>query len=614
MTDLKLHLFGSPAFEFQGEPVEGLRRKTLAMAAYLAMANRPQPRETIAELLWRDQDEVHGRASLRASLHNLSSLVSVPCLNIDRQSISIHFEMVEIDVRQFLATLDRTRAHLHTDGILCDTCYDALNDAINLYQDDFLKGFSLPDSVEFDNWQTTQREWLSRECVSALRRLAEHAAINSITSLQEALAYGQRWLRIDALDEGAHRLLMRLFAATGQRHEALKQYQDCVRLLDTELATVPDSETVALYEAIRDGEALAGIQPAARSGIELLSAISVLPPLPPLVIGRDTALNEIKARIGIPDSSARRAVSIVEGWPGVGKSTVFGMLAHDPDLKTAFPDGVLWTSLGENPNLTRKLIAWGEALRVIPPGKVLTLDELTGQITAALRDQRVLLIVDDIWQAEHAMPFRVGGQGSVLLMSTRLNSVARAIAPTSTDIYRLPVLDDEFALDLLGRLAAEAVESHPAECLQLVHDLEGLPLAIQVAGRLIHEEISMGWGVGELLAELHSGSGLLTAQAPNDMANTDGYTAPTIMNLLKRSTDALDEDTLVRFALLSLFSAKPAAFDLPALAAAWAVSDPKPTVRTLVNRGLLEPISGGRFQMHALLMLHAKALLEGLSD
>jgi hypothetical protein len=33
-------------------------------------------------------------------------------------------------------------------------------------------------------------------------------------------------------------------------------------------------------------------------------------------------------------------------------------------------------------------------------------------------------------------------------------------------------------------------------------------------------------------------------------------------------------------------------------------------VRVLVNRGLLEPVSGGRFQLHALLALHARSLLE----
>jgi hypothetical protein len=94
------------------------------------------------------------------------------------------------------------------------------------------------------------------------------------------------------------------------------------------------------------------------------------------------------------------------------------------------------------------------------------------------------------------------------------------------------------------------------------------------------------------------------------MADAKGHTAPTIRALLKRSTDALDEETLVRFALLGLFVPKPATFDLRAMASVWDVDDPRPTARLLTNRGLIEPISGGRFQMHALLVMHSKSLLE----
>ena len=47
-----------------------------------------------------------------------------------------------------------------------------------------------------------------------------------------------------------------------------------------------------------------------------------------------------------------------------------------------------------------------------------------------------------------------------------------------------------------------------------------------------------------------------------------------------------------------------------AMAAVWNVQDPKPAARLLVNRGLLEPVSGGRFQIHALLVMHARTFLE----
>jgi hypothetical protein len=222
----------------------------------------------------------------------------------------------------------------------------------------------------------------------------------------------------------------------------------------------------------------------------------------------------------------------------------------------------------------------------------------------------VLLIVDDLWQVEHAAPFKAAGHDCALVMTSRLTDVARALAATPSDLYRLPVLADEPALELLGILTPETVASHPDEARALVRDLEGLPLAIQVAGRLLQNEASLGWGVGELLAELREGAKLLTAQVPSDMSGAGQDTTPTIAALLRRSTDALDAETCERFAYLGLFAPKPATFDLQAMAAAWELSDPRPIIRILVNRGLLEPVSGGRFQLHALLALHARTLLE----
>ncbi len=195
-------------------------------------------------------------------------------------------------------------------------------------------------------------------------------------------------------------------------------------------------------------------------------------------------------------------------------------------------------------------------------------------------------------------------------MTSRLNDVAIALAPTAGDIYRLPVLSEDFGLVLLKELAPEAISEEPAAARELVRDLEGLPLAIHVAGRLLHSEARLGWGLRELLAELRSGAALLEAPAPSDMYSAGQEASPTVSALLKRSTDLLDEESRRRFAFLGLFVPKPATFDLEAMAVAWDVEDPKPTARRLVDRGLLEPVSGGRFQMHALLVIHARALME----
>ncbi len=601
MAAINLYLFGLPRIVYQGRAIEVVRRKALALVAYLALTNLPQSRDTLATLLWPDLDQERARAALRSTLPALTSLFSESWLTADRQTIGLKREAIWVDTGEFLALLAQSRAHQHPPDTLCPQCLSLLEHAIALYGDDFLTGFTLSDSVEYDDWQMFQRGWLRREYAGALRKVAGYYGGEG--HYQEAIAYARRWLSVDPLHEPAHRMVMQLYAANGQRSEALRQYSDCLAILNSELATPPEEETTALYRAIKANTVTTLPKATVAS-----PAYGVLPPLPSLVVGRELVLQDLKERAGI--GGERRSATVVQGWPGVGKSTIVAALAHDPDIARAFPDGVLWTSLGEAPNLLAELMVWAEALHLTSPGQVPQMETITTQLTAVLRDKRMLLIIDDLWQVEHAAPFKVGGHGCALVMTSRLNDVAQALAPASIDLYRLPVLTDEPALELLAILSPETVADHPDEARALVRDLEGLPLAIQVAGRLLQQEVRLGWGVGELLAELREGAGLLTAQAPGDMLSGGGDTTPTVAALLKRSTDALDPEMRERFAYLGLFAPKPATFDLQAMAVAWDLNDPRPSVRLLVNRGLLEPVSGGRFQLHALLALHARSLLE----
>ncbi|MBC8263727.1 MAG: NERD domain-containing protein [Anaerolineales bacterium] len=336
------------------------------------------------------------------------------------------------------------------------------------------------------------------------------------------------------------------------------------------------------------------------------------PPLPPLVVGRDAALQELKSRIGLNGKHKRTSTQVltaVHGWPGVGKTTLAAMLAHDRQIITTFGDGVLWTSLGEVPNLLSELTKWGDALKIDDMRQVRTLDEASTKLTAHLRDKRMLLIVDDVWKHEHAVPFQVGGKECATLITTRLNTVARVLAARPDDVYKLDVLSDTQSLKLLKILASTVVEQYPEECLELIHDLEGLPLALQVAGHLLNAEASLGFSVADLLTELREGRKLIEAQAPADRADVATQTTPTVAALLKKSTDCLDEETRDYFAFLGAFAPRPATFDLEDMAEVWGVEDAKPIVRELEGRGLLEPV-GGRFWMHALLVMHAKSMLE----
>ncbi len=411
MAAINLYLFGLPRIVYQGRAIEVERRKAVALMTYLALADQPQSRDTLATLLWPDLDQEHARAALRSTLPSLSSLVPESWLTADRQTIRLKRESVWIDAREFLALLAKSRSHQHPPDTLCADCLSMLEYAIALYHDDFLTGFTLADSVEYDDWQMFQRGWLKRECAEALRKVAAFYGGEGHYDL--ALAYARRWLSLDPLHEPTQRMVMQLYAASGQRAEALRQYQACVTILDAELATPPEEVTTALYEAIKANTVISLPKIAA-----IAQTTGVLPPLPPLIVGRERVLQDLKERIGTDgQQSKRRPATVIQGWPGVGKSTIVAALAHDPDIAGAFPDGVLWTSLGEAPNLLAELVVWAEALHLISPGQVPQLETITAQLNSVLRDKRMLLIIDDLWQVEHAAPFKVGGSACALVMT-----------------------------------------------------------------------------------------------------------------------------------------------------------------------------------------------------
>lgn len=339
-----------------------------------------------------------------------------------------------------------------------------------------------------------------------------------------------------------------------------------------------------------------------------------VPPLPRLLIGRDQDLGNLKARLATmarePTSLTRQMLIATRGWPGVGKTALVAALAHDPEMASVFPDGVLWVSLGQNPNLLSELATWGRALGSADLLQVRTLEEASARLRALLRDKRMLLVIDDLWEVQHAIPFMIGGRNCATIITTRVSQVANDLAPTPNDIYRLAELTEASALELLRALAPTVVDQYPIESRELVKELEGLPLAIQVAGHLLNVEASYGFGVPDLMRELREGQKLLEARVPADRLGLANETIPTVAVLLQRSTDRLDSVERNCFASLGSFAPAPATFDLAAMKAVWQVEDPEPIARRLIERGLLEPVpAANRFQIHALLVIHAMSIL-----
>lgn len=335
----------------------------------------------------------------------------------------------------------------------------------------------------------------------------------------------------------------------------------------------------------------------------------IAPPSPPRIfIGREDALQDIKRLLIANRGANRENITVIRGWPGVGKTSMVSAIGHDAEMARTFTDGVLWISLEQKPNVITEMAKWGRALGSEEILKAPTVKDATAQLTALLSKRRMLLIVDDVWETGHAAPFTdAAGEQCSVMVTTRLPIVAEALTTDQNRTYNLPVLTEEFAIMLLRILVPEVVSQNESDCLGLVRDLEGLPLALHVAAGLLRTEANLGWGVTDLIEKIREGTELINRQAPRDRIDKDGD-IPSVRALLRRSTDVLDEQTRDCFIFLGAFPPKPATFDLHALRAVWQVDDPKPIVRQLVGHGLLEPVGRGRFQMHRLLVDHARSL------
>src|SRR5262249_22974519 len=118
------------------------------------------------------------------------------------------------------------------------------------------------------------------------------------------------------------------------------------------------------------------------------------------------------------------------GLPGVGKTTLAVALAHDHTIQDHFEDGILWAGLGPHPDTVALLSHWGALLGVSESElqKLRTPEALIRRIRAAIGTRQILLLIDDVWEIEHALTFKVGGPRCAYLFTSRFPGVALQLA------------------------------------------------------------------------------------------------------------------------------------------------------------------------------------------
>lgn len=353
------------------------------------------------------------------------------------------------------------------------------------------------------------------------------------------------------------------------------------------------------------------------SAAQAARVMGTAPPFPQVYVGREEDLRRLRERLKPESDGGSNSPRIValRGWPGVGKTATAAAMAHDAALANVYQSGVLWARLGNEDRVKPELRAWSRSLGIYG-SEELDVAALSARLAAVLRPLRMLLIIDDVWEPEHATPFMVGGADCGTVLTTRLKAVADTLTSSPTHVYRLDVLNEEAAVDLLIKLAPDVAAGHRDNLVELARALEFLPLALQMAGRLLSAEAGRGLPVVELLNEIRDGIRLFEEEVPAHLAGLVGESSVNLAAVMQRSVSDLSEEHQLRFAYLGAFASKPATFTTLQMEQVWSELDhpgapsPVQTLRILVDRGLLEPIGTGVYQMHALLARFADSLLD----
>lgn len=276
-SELAVTLFGKFSVRYGSEHLlEHTPYRAHELLAYLILhRGKAHPREVLAETLWGEREGEHLRKCLRQTLWHLhAGLVPIGerrvarLLHVEPEWVEVVPDGVEgLDVASFERTFSLARGW-KGESLEAEQAR-TLAQAVQLYRGDLLEGWS-------QEWCAGERDRFRQMHLTLLDKLMDHCEVRA--EYEAGIAYGTLSLRSDPARERTHRSLMRLFARSGDRTGAIRQFERCCAALHEDLDVVPDDLTLALYVEIRNGKWGAG--DAARSSIAEGTDKTPFTPLP----------------------------------------------------------------------------------------------------------------------------------------------------------------------------------------------------------------------------------------------------------------------------------------------------------------------------------------------
>ncbi|WP_240528780.1 AfsR/SARP family transcriptional regulator [Streptomyces humi] len=618
---VELRLLGPVELSVQGRTIEvGPPQRRTVLAALAVDSGRPVPVDVLIMRVWGAEAPDGARRALHAHVARLRRLcertaaAGEPPLHLVRRSGGYLLEALpeQVDVHRFRQLADRAREAGRPDGERAAL----LRETLGVWRGEPLAGLSGP-------WVARVREAWRRQHVDAAVAWAHAESrvsdpVSVIGPLTELL---DEYPLVEPLAEA----LMRALRAAGRGAEALDAYAAVRRRLAEELGVDPGTELRKIHEAILRGGSAEPVVPAlsrsperaappARPPSGAVAWPGALPGQLPMGVqgftGRDHELAELEDIFAAAaDQPSAVVITAVSGTAGVGKTAL--ALHWARRAQHAFPDGQLFVNLrGFAPG--GSVMGPAEAVRGfldalgVPPARIpVGLEAQVGLYRSLLTGRRVLVVLDNVRDAEQVRPLLPGAPGCLALITSR-RSLTGLVATEGARLVTLGLLDPREAQELLvARLGAHRVTADPDAVREIIGRCAGLPLALAIVAARAAAQPDLP--LAALAAELRRADGRLDAL-------DGGEASSEVRAVFSWSYQALDPGTARLFRLLALHPGPSAA--LPAIAALAGLPAARAgaLVRDLVRGHLLTEQPAGRYAFHDLLRAYAAELVAAHDD
>jgi DNA-binding SARP family transcriptional activator len=245
---LTIVTLGTLEIHSDGVLINDLSQKAKALLVYLARTKQTFTRVYLAELLWPERDEKQALSNLRTLLARLPASIKEH-LNISRDTVAMApTPLAILDAN----IMEQKFSQVAGSRDLSQSLIDQLEDALSLYQGEFMHGFYMSEFSALEDWVTQERESLQNQLEGILKLLQSYYLKNQ--SFTESLRVMKRLLQLDPLSEETHRQMIWLLAQQGHRSAALAHYEAYRHYLSKELDIAPEMITTELYEQIKIGQ------------------------------------------------------------------------------------------------------------------------------------------------------------------------------------------------------------------------------------------------------------------------------------------------------------------------------------------------------------------------